>query len=258
MIQEQFADRAAVIAAEDPFIIGLAAGGSWINKEMDDFSDLDLVLVTREAVTAPAMMMDYAARFGLLLNAFTGEHVGEPALLICLYDDPLLHVDIKFLTIEEFYPRIEDPQILFDRENLLRTVLENSKAGFPYPDYQWIEDRFWTWIHYGSLKIGRGEYFEAMDFLAYLRMVVLGPLLHILEGNLPRGVRKVEVMLSEKSLEQLKGTIASDDRNSLVPAYTHAITAYKMLRAELYPPYIIWRSHTEEKVLAFFETLVHQ
>jgi hypothetical protein len=102
-----------------------------------------------------------------LLSAFTGEHVGEPRLLICLYDNPLLHVDIKFVTLEEFGTRVETPVILFDRNSQLKQVINQTTAIFPYPDFQWIEDRFWTWVHYAALKIGRGEYFEAIDFFGY-------------------------------------------------------------------------------------------
>ncbi|MER7057532.1 MULTISPECIES: hypothetical protein [unclassified Streptomyces] len=34
------------------------------------------------------------------------------------------------------------------------------------PDLQWIEDRFWIWVHYGATKLGRGELFEVNGFLA--------------------------------------------------------------------------------------------
>src|SRR5690606_4243979 len=143
------------------------------------------------------------------------EHVGEPRLLICLYDNPLLHVDLKFVTLEEFHLRIETPTILFDRNGLLEKAINDSQAEFPYPDYQWIEDRFWTWIHYALLKIGRGEYFEAYDFMGFLRMVVLGPLLHIKNGNLPRGVRKIESQIEREDLEKLKHTLPAYSKQSL-------------------------------------------
>ncbi len=60
-------------------------------------------------------MMAYAKRLGHFLSGFTGEHVGEPRVLICLYDNPLLHVDIKFLTLEELHPRVETPVVLLDK-----------------------------------------------------------------------------------------------------------------------------------------------
>jgi hypothetical protein len=180
MIQRQFAERAKEVLITDGNVIGLAVSGSWLTNEMDEFSDLDLILVTQDKISADKdKMLGYAKCLGDLLSGFTGEHVGEPRVLICLYDNPLLHVDIKFVTLEEFHIRIETPTILLDKASRLQQALDNSRPKFPYPDYQWIEDRFWIWIHYALLKIGRGEYLEAYDFFCFLRMVVFGPLLHI-------------------------------------------------------------------------------
>jgi len=41
-------------------------------------------------------------------------------------------------------------------------------------------------------KIGRGEYFEALDFISWLRVSVISPLFQLKGGRLPRGLRKVE------------------------------------------------------------------
>ncbi|WP_147675807.1 hypothetical protein [Xanthomonas massiliensis] len=54
-------------------------------------------------------------------------------------------------------------------------VLRTAEARYPPPDLAWIEGRFWVWIRYATLKVGRGELFEAVDFLAFLRVRVLGP-----------------------------------------------------------------------------------
>ena len=32
------------------------------------------------------------------------------------------------------------------------------------------------WVHYAAAKVARGELFEALDFMAFLRGQVLGPL----------------------------------------------------------------------------------
>jgi len=58
-----------------------------------------------------------------LLAAFPGDHVGEPRLLICLYGPPLLHVDLKFMSTDEFLHRVEDPMVLWDRAGALRAAL---------------------------------------------------------------------------------------------------------------------------------------
>lgn len=256
MIQKQFADNVTTIVKKDPSVIGLAVAGSWLTNEIDEFSDLDLILVTKEKISGSKdLMLHYANQFGTLLTAFTGEHVGEPRLLICLYDNPLLHVDVKFVTIEEFHSRIETPTILSDTDGQLQNVIDQTSAAFPYPDYQWIEDRFWTWIHYALLKIGRGEYFEAVDFFGFLRMVVLGPLLHIKNGNLPRGVRKVESQLPGSDLVALKLTMAEHNKLSLLSAIENAVMLYRNLREELFGKNIVLHKAAEEKVLLFLEEI---
>jgi GNAT superfamily N-acetyltransferase len=199
-------------------------------------------------------MLGYANSLGDFLSGFTGEHVGEPRVLICLYDNPLLHVDIKFVTLDEFHTRIETPVVLLDKDGQLEETIRNSQPHFPYPDFQWIEDRFWTWIHYALLKIGRGEYFEAFDFMGFLRMVVFGPLLHIKNDNLPRGVRKAETDLASDDLEKLKRTIPNYDRQSLLHSLRSAVSLYREIRVELFDNVILQRA-AEVKVMAYFDEI---
>ncbi len=259
MKQIEFAIKAKQILADDPTVIGLAVGGSWLTDEIDEFSDLDLIIVTRNKVSeSKAKMLEYAARLGNFLSGFTGEHVGEPRVLICLYDNPLLHVDLKFLTLEELKFRVETPTILLDTDEKIATALQTSDHDFPFPDYQWIEDRFWTWIHYALLKIGRGEYLEAFDFLSFLRMVVFGPLLHIQNNNLPRGVRKVETDLSFEDFAQLKETIPTYDRESLLESLKNGVKLYINLRKSLFNNQILLQTRTEETVMDFFKSIETQ
>ncbi|MCE7997157.1 MAG: nucleotidyltransferase domain-containing protein [Roseivirga sp.] len=253
MIQKEFAIQATHILEKEPEVIGFAVGGSWLTNELDEFSDLDLILVTSERISGNKdKMLTYAQKLGTLLNGFTGEHVGEPRVLICLYDKPLLHVDIKFLTLDELTGRVETPHILLDKNDQLKQAFENSKAHFPYPDYQWIEDRFWIWVHYVLLKIGRGEYMEAVDFFGFMRMTVFGPLLHIKNGNQPRGVRKVETELTTVDFEGLKSTIPEYSRESTLEALENAIRLYKNLRSALFTEEVTLRSSTEQRVMDYF------
>lgn len=256
MIQRDFAERAKKILELEDDVIGLAVVGSWLTDEIDEFSDLDLILVTKQKISNnKGLMLEYAKKLGDLLSGFTGEHVGEPRVLICLYDNPLLHVDIKFLTLEEFHLRIETPILLIDKNGQLEMAIHNSEAKFPYPDYQWIEDRFWTWVHYALLKIERGEYFEAYDFMSFLRMVVFGPLLHIKNNNLPRGVRKVETELTSDDLAKLKLTISTYDKQSLLISLQNAVTLYRELRVELFSDQVSLQTETEKKVMDYSDKI---
>jgi hypothetical protein len=256
MMQQDFAYKAAKVVSADPTIVGLAVAGSWITNEMDEYSDLDLVLITKEMVSSDKeKMIAYAKSFGNFISGFTGEHVGEPRLLICLYDDPLLHVDIKFLTLQEFINRIENPVILFERDNQLTNIIQSTEAKWPQPDLQWIEDRFWTWVHYACMKIGRGELMEAYDFLSFLRQTVLSPLLQLKNNKQVRGLRRVETQLSLSDLENLKITIAQYNKVSIIKALDNSISIYKSLRRKLFPPTITLQETAEKKSLEYFKQL---
>lgn len=259
MIQQQFAGNAIKVLEKDEEVLGLAVAGSWLTNEIDEFSDLDLVLVTKEKIAGDTnKMLDHAKHLGKLLSGFTGEHVGEPRVLICLYDEPLLHVDIKFLTASEFGERIETPVILLDKTGELQRIIDTTLPRFPYPNYQWIEDRFWIWVHYALLKTGRGEYVEAFDFFGFMRMVVFGPLLHIKNGNLPRGVRKVEMQLAKDDLGQLLATIPVYSRDSLLDSLENAVVLYRQLRDILYNDDVVLQKETEVRVMEYFEEIKRQ
>ena len=256
MIQKEFANNVVEIVKKDNNIIGLAAGGSFITNELDEFSDLDLILITKQKIAGnKEKMLACAQSFGDFISGFTGEHVGESRVLICLYDNPLLHVDIKFLTLPEFHERVENPVVLFERNNLLTDIINSTKAEWPQPDYQWIEDRFWTWVHYACLKIGRGELLEAFDFLSFLRMTVLSPLLQVKNKKLPRGLRKVETELNLSDLENLKITIAQYNRTSILKALDNMVSVYKSLRRKLYPDTIGLQTKAEKRSMEYFKRI---
>ena len=83
-----------------------------------------------------------------MLACFTGEHVGEPRLLITLYGPPPVHVDLKFASDRGLEQRVEDGLVLWQRDGALDAALRRTAAAWPRPDRQWIEDRFWVWVHY--------------------------------------------------------------------------------------------------------------
>ena len=256
MMQKEFAGKVIDIVKNDSNIIGLAVAGSWITNELDEYSDLDLILITKKKISGDKeKMMLYAKSFGDFISGFTRENVGEPRVLICLYYNPLLHVDIKFLTLPEFQTRIENPILLFERNNELTEIISHTKAEWPQPDVQWIEDRFWTWVHYACLKIGRGELLEAFDFLSFLRITVLSPLLQVKNNKQVRGLRRVETQLSLSDLENLKITIAQYNKASIIKALDNTISIYKTLRRKLYTDKIQFQSLAEKRSCEYLKTI---
>jgi hypothetical protein len=239
--------------ASNPDCCGLAAGGSFITGAMDDVSDLDLVVVAQPAAW-PAVLARRAAlvtEVAPVLTAFTGEHVHEPRLLIVLHGPPLLHVDYKFVSLDHVATRVEDPVILWERAGQLSRAFATEPAVYPLPDPQWLEDRFWTWIHYIATKLARRELFEVLDVLAYLRKRVFGPLLLAPSGYQPSGVRRIEVARPD-AVAALAQTTARHSLPEAVEAVRASITLYRSLR---HPPSSTfqWRREAEAAAVAYFE-----
>lgn len=226
----EFLERSIERLENDRRLVGVAAGGSFLTNSMDEFSDLDLIIAVEPAHYAEVISerINVAASLGKLLAAFTGEHVGEPRVIICLYEAPLLHVDLKFVSLDDVATRVEDPCVLWERDGRVSSALAHGKAEFPTRSPQWIEDRFWIWVHYAATKIARGELFEAIDFLAFLRGTVLGPLALARAGARPTGVRKIETVAPAFAVE-LRRTVASPDAADCLRALRACVELYRSL-----------------------------
>lgn len=198
---------------------------------MDEFSDIDLVVAVAPRAL-PSILVErqpLAAQIAPLLVAFTGEHVGEPRLLICLYGPPPLHVDLKFIEVQDAATRVDEPAVLWERGTVLTDALRGGAARYPQPDPQWIEDRFWVWVHYSAAKIGRGELFEANEMLSFLRVNVLSPMGLVQLGQRPAGVRRIEIVAPQLTIE-LARTVAELNVQSQLRALSAAVTLYRRLR----------------------------
>ena len=182
---------------EDRRIIAIGAAGSFATDQMDEFSDLDLTLVIEPAHCDAVMDERFAILDAIdgMAARFTGEHVGEPRVVIALFFPDAVHVDFKFVSLDDAAIRADEPVILWERDGRYRELLYRSEASYPCPDAQWLEDRFWVWVHYAVTKTARGEFFESLDFLSFLRSNVLSPLALRQSGLTPSGVRRIEVRL---------------------------------------------------------------
>jgi hypothetical protein len=217
---------------------------------MDEFSDLDLVVVSRDA-DYPGLLHDapaFAASLGPLLSSFTGEHVREPRLLLCLFGPPLLRVDLKFIADQDLDHRIEDGRILWQRDGALEAALRRASAVWPSVDPQWMEDRFWTWLHSAAAKVGRGELFHCLEEFAFLRRTVVGPLIARSRGERPNGVRRIE-QIAPDLVPALAATIGDHTALGCVNALRAAVDLYQQLRGTA--PDLVRRSGAEAAALAY-------
>jgi hypothetical protein len=233
---QAFLDRLIAAVRDDARFIGLLGCGSMTHGGFDVWSDLDFTLVVEEADYADVLASRemFAAALGGLLSAFTGEHVGEPRLLICLYGEPLLHVDFKFIRLLDLNHLIEKPIILWS-DRAINQMLERVDIAWPNRSPEWFETRVWVWLHYGATKWRRGEWFEAISMLAFLREQILGPMLARRAGKMQRGVRRIEE-LGDWAVARLLATTPGHSAEAIYEALEAAVSLYLDLRADA-PPY---------------------
>ncbi|MFC6160578.1 aminoglycoside 6-adenylyltransferase [Kribbella jiaozuonensis] len=243
------AESVVAEAEKDPRVVAVIAGGSVASGTSDEYSDLDLVIVCT-AEGQPELLAgaeEFAGRVGPLLAAFTGEHVGEPRLLIALFGSPLAHVDLKFVTPDGLRERVEDGVVLWQRDDTVDRVRKESVAEWPQPDAQWIEDRFWVWAHYVAVKIARGELFEAIDALGMIRAAAIAPLAGIGRTTRPAGVRRLETLAPEL-VPALKETVATADAADCLRALKASVDVYRTVRERVQ---VVRRTAAEEAVVDF-------
>ncbi len=226
-------DAVVTSAAADPRVIGVLAVGSAATASMDRYSDLDFMVVGRDDCLLDLRRdaKEFAARIGPLLSAFTGEHVREPGLLLCLYGPPPVRVDINFLADRDLDRRVENGRILWQRDGQIDAALGRTPANWPSTGPQWMEDRFWTWIFNGATKLGRGELFACLEEVAFLRRVVLAPLIAQSRGFRPSGVRRIE-QIAPDLVPDLQETVGDYSPSGCARALLATVTLYRLLREE--------------------------
>ncbi|MEV4065693.1 nucleotidyltransferase domain-containing protein [Nonomuraea dietziae] len=257
-LHDRFLSDALPRIRQDPRVAGVAVAGSIARGHPDGYSDVDLIVVIDDEAFDSVMKerLELIGSWAALVAGFTGEHVGEPRLIITLVGPPLLHVDFKFVRASDFAERVEDPDILWDRDGNLAACLAEHPPAAPSLDLQWIEDRFWVWVHYGATKLGRGELFEVIGFLSYLREAVLGPLAARRVGASPRGVRHLESVAPDEA-RALQATLCGYDRRDAGQALLACVELYRQwlddAEAMIEP-----RRHAEKLAVQYLHDVIDQ
>ena len=218
-------------AQADPDVIGMAVTGSFATGEADELSDVDLRLYARpDAVEGVvARVPDLAASCGDVVARFGADHLGIPGLTIVLYDD-LVHVDFDVVAADRATEHNEGlpAVILWEREPISARL-----PGTFEPDVatqvRWMEARIWTWSWYIQSKILRGELYEALDGLQYVRDRVLFRLLAFHGDRRPAGGRRAESFVGEHADAFARTVPTARDPETVLGALRAEVDLYRRL-----------------------------
>jgi hypothetical protein len=219
-------------------VLGMLIGGSFASGEADKYSDLDMqFVVEEEAGEATAeQLRRLAENAGPVVAAFFAEHVGLPHMLIVLYRD-LIHADFEPVAVSRVGSRNAGlPTHVFERDGIVSSALPAEYEVDHAADLRWMEDRMWTWIWYVQTKVLRGELYEALDGLQYMRDNVLFKLLAIEREERPSAARRIEARTGAWT-QEFADTVPILSSESMMRALQATMSLYQTLADPLLDRY---------------------
>ena len=112
-------------------------------------------------------------------------------------------------------------------------------------------------MHYAAVQDRAGELFETLDFIAFLRNQVLGPLALREAAATPSGVRHVEKDAPARA-RQMRETVARYDARDLVSSVRAAVALYRELRDRTGAAALERRSVAESAALDYLDAVARK
>jgi predicted nucleotidyltransferase len=225
------AETACRAALADPDVMAMVVTGSFATGDADELSDIDLrVYVRPDAVeSVVARIPDLAAAAGRVVALFVAEHLGIPTLTIVLYDD-LVHVDFDVVAADRAAEHNDGlPAVVLWERQPISDALPGTYAPEVAAGVRWLEARIWTWSWYIQSKVLRGELYETLDGLQYVRDQVLFRLLAFHGERRPAGGRRAETVVGEHGDAFARTVPTSLDPASILAALREEIDLYRRL-----------------------------
>jgi hypothetical protein len=223
--------EAACHAGMELGLAGMAIAGSLAVGNADEYSDLDFKLVAFDDSFGEVgrRVAEVIASCGRVVASFPADHLGIDDLTIVLYDD-LVHADFYVVKVSELAAKNEGQAaaVLWERGKSLSQEFAKPQPGRPATDVAWIERRMWTWLWYAQSKVLRGELYEALSALQWLRDEVLFPLLGLTRRARVAGARRIESLLGELQ-DSFVATTSVAERGTLMNALRAIATIYRSL-----------------------------
>jgi len=238
-------ERASWHFQGDKRVTGLMLWGSIAKGHPDQFSDVDLIVITPDK-QFDGVFSDRAAAaaaIGQPLSHYLANHVpGGETQFIVLYPGPI-QLDLTYRRASEMKPDREwtTSHILKDRDGSLlklKAASDHLSHGNPADRANAdqvlnLDTKFWNWVWIAHARIARGELWEALHVTNHIRDLALLQMQDwILKGSL-EGYRRVDSHLTQDIAAKLAETVALCDAENLSRALFAEIELYSQLRDQL-------------------------
>ena len=238
--QRDLLERVLACYTADERVLGLMLYGSLAQGEGDEFSDIDLNVVTDPPHHADLLAEApvTAGSFGRLLYNFRGAS-DEPTQFYAYFDNHV-KLDLDFILPGQLdvYVERRSHRVFKDVTGELAQAVEQSERlperFVPDPaDLAALDAMLWIRCTDAANKTVRGELWRAHAVVEYLRKETLASLAACLDGLRPTGYRRIETRVSPEWLRGWEATVAQPTRESLLAALAALIDCYSRLRDAL-------------------------
>ncbi len=216
----------------------LSAKGSLAAGQLDEFSDLDFLIIVHNPAQV-ASVNDWARQTvhgaGKPIASFPATHIGLDNLLVSFLevDGNIVKVDVEVVPLSEPYPDYLGT-VLHDPTHKAEQFMHKGLLAPTRPDFNDIGQKFCGWIWYTYTKIARGELLEAVDALGGMRRLALLPVLQFVLELPYEGHRRLEERLPAETLKQLHSTYpARIERQEIYHSLNTLIDIFRDSEAKL-------------------------
>ena len=237
--------KASSLIRELKGVVGLCISGSVATNMVDEYSDLDLLIITSESKLD--LYWSRREQFEQTIGEVSFR-VDLPEVMattcIAYYEN---HVKIHYTYLSEsnlhFDPEYKLVIPIFILSNQVKKWLDDCNKNTFDVDSNILakEDaRFWFWFLQGSAKIPRGEFWAALDTLHIIRTIIV-QFSEVINENYFQGYRRIEQRWTTHRIRNLTKTLSSLDFEQLSLAYINSYKVYIALRSQVEQKYkITW------------------
>lgn len=249
---QDFVNKAAKVLIEDKRCRGIYVSGS---LSADEYSDVDLVILCETEEDRISMKEDrhsIAQKIGKL----KAEAMAFPYTYVTFYEEEV-KVDFSFHLIPpETRPDKAYINIIYDPDGYLAKMVEESAKLDWEIDLDYLRNKikhFYIGLSYTVSKIGRGEFWDALDCVDFYRKYLI-QFEDIFSRRKRENYRRIEKKLDANRLEAFNKIMVKElTQKNLFQAMDNMLSYFKNFLVERFLEMRIYHEEYAKNMMEFYE-----